>query len=127
MGSKSISTTEVKKGRGRPRGGKAIKTQKTLGKHSNQKKMVVKDPKGKNTRLKGSVTKQITKYLTPTTEQRNNNGNLIRTESNDTKEDLYDHSSSDEESIDLSEKANRIEGAGGNDFHYYCKICKCSQ
>ena len=32
--------------------------------------------------------------------------------------------SSDDESIDISEKANRIEGAGGNDFHYFCKICK---
>ena len=29
------------------------------------------------------------------------------------------------DSIDLSEKANRIEGAGGADFHYFCKICEC--
>ena len=83
--------------------------------------MIVNYPKGKKTRLDGSMPKQITKFLTPMAEQRNNNGNRI---SNDTNEDLYDHSSSDEEFIDLSEKANRIEGAGGNDFHYYCKICK---
>ena len=33
-------------------------------------------------------------------------------------------SSDDDELADLSEKANRIEGAGGNDFHYFCRICK---
>ena len=36
----------------------------------------------------------------------------------------HDGLSSDEDSIDLSEKANRVEGAGGNDFHYFCRICK---
>ena len=47
------------------------------------------------------------------------NKNKNRKSSND-----LDASSSDEESIDLSEKANRVEGAGGNDFHYFCRICK---
>ena len=28
--------------------------------------------------------------------------------------------------MDVSEENNRMEGAGGNDFHYYCKICQIS-
>ena len=35
-----------------------------------------------------------------------------------------DPSSDDDELVDFSEKANRIEGAGGNDFHYFCRIRK---
>ena len=32
----------------------------------------------------------------------------------------------DSDIMDMSEEANRIEGAGGTDFHYFCKICQIS-
>ena len=35
-------------------------------------------------------------------------------------------SDSDADMLDVSEEKNRIEGAGGTDFHYYCKICQIS-
>ncbi len=40
-----------------------------------------------------------------------------QTDSDDGDEDLQ---------FDMSEEANRITGAGGNDFHYFCKICQIS-
>ena len=34
--------------------------------------------------------------------------------------------SDNDDLMDVSEENNRMEGAGGNDFHYYCKICQIS-
>ena len=35
-------------------------------------------------------------------------------------------STTDSDIMDTSEEKNRIVGAGGNDFHYFCKICQIS-
>ena len=37
-----------------------------------------------------------------------------------------ENSDTDSDIMDTSEEANRIEGAGGTDFHYFCKICQIS-
>ena len=34
--------------------------------------------------------------------------------------------STDSDIMDTSEEKNRIEGAGGTDYHYFCKICQIS-
>ena len=70
--------------------------------------------------------KSLTTIVSPTHNPQNNNQLRARKSppSVGEKRDPNDGPSSDDESVDFSEKANRIEGAGGNNFHYFCRICK---
>ena len=121
-----------KRGRGRPKSSKNI---------------TFADEKEKISQTKSSskLTKTLAILKTSTHHQQNNNNNsstaaiakkklsqlksLARRKTNEAIEKMEgasdtSSSDSDAESIDLSEKANRIEGAGGSDFHYFCRICK---
>ena len=117
-GTKKGTLVQKRKRRGRPSNSNQSDIDKNL-----------KNPLGQNKRManksKGGRAKsrQLSTIVAPTTQQRNNN---LQSKSL-SKKDLNENSSTDDELIDLSEKANRIEGAGGNEFHYFCRICKYFQ
>ena len=113
---KASKNPVVKKGRGRPKAIKDNESDKTKSTKSSQSKNMLTDGKGRKRTPEVRISRQESK-LANSEARKNKNKN--RKSSND-----LDASSSDEESIDLSEKANRVEGAGGNDFHYFCRICK---
>ena len=58
------------------------------------------------------------KKLPPVKFRRKNSSNSDSEDEDDTE--------TDSDIMDMSEEANRIEGAGGTDFHYFCKICQIS-
>ena len=104
------AANEGKKGRGRPRNIKIRNLQDLSPKKSPQ----------------ASLKYRKTTNTTQTTIKTSKNSKISTKAVNKLDANQAIASSSDEESIDLSEKANRIEGAGGNDFHYFCRICQIS-
>ena len=113
LNDKSPNHSVGKKGRGRPKNNDIGKKQS--GKPS-QTKHLLKDIKQSNRSPKVRISKRDAKLankeaLKSKMKRKFNNG-------------VNDGSSSDDESIDISEKANRVEGAGGNDCHYFCRVCK---
>ena len=106
-----------KKCRGRPRSIKQASSKRAQEKNDNKNKTNIELLRGNNINSKtiGSVTKH---------NQQNNNQSKVQKSPQAIREKKDGQSSDDDELADFSEKANRIEGAGGNDFHYFCRICK---
>ena len=50
----------------------------------------------------------------------------VKNSSNRKKSSGSESDDTDSDIMDMSEEANRIEGGGGTDFHYFCKICQIS-
>ena len=112
-----------KKGRGRPKNVKNSESDKKEQKRSSQSKDTVNDLKGRKARPGVRIPRQESKRA-GTLAMKNRNNNRKSAHLKGDGNDIESDSLSDEELIDLSEKANRVEGAGGNDFHYFCRICK---
>ena len=106
-----------KKCRGRPRSIEQGSSKRAREKVFNKSKINIEVQSGDNMNSKTIVS--ATKH-----NQQNNNQLKVQKNPQSVGEKRNDPSSDDDEIAAFSEKANRIEGAGGNDFHYFCRICK---